>query len=78
MIYIDVLVCFKTNLGTLAADVNCTITQRWIAFCLLKIGKQNAVICYVRHGLVVLYSMTYIFRNPYTLQLWIIFQTMHD
>jgi len=47
---------FRTNCGTLASEVNCTIAQRGIAFCLLKIGKQTAVICYVRCGLVVVYS----------------------
>jgi len=47
---------FRTNCGTLAAEVNCTVAQRGIAFCLLKIGKQTAVIYYVRCGLVVVYG----------------------
>jgi len=44
MICTDFLMYFKTNMGTLAADVNCTIAQMCIAFCLLKIGKQTALI----------------------------------
>jgi len=38
MIYTDMLVYFKTNLDTLAAEVNCNIAQRCITFFLL-IGK---------------------------------------
>jgi len=51
MICTDILVYSKINLGTLAAEVNCTIVQKCVPFCLLKIGKQTAVICYVRYCL---------------------------
>jgi len=67
MIFTDFLVYFKTNLATLAAVVNCTIAQGCTTFCLLKIGKLTTVICYVRHGIAVLYSTACILQKPYIL-----------
>ena len=62
------MIYLETNLGTSAAKVKWIIIAE--VYCILfakRFGKLIAVICSVKHGLIVLISKAYIFQNLYIL-----------